>query len=244
VPDRAVSDHDEVSTHELSLADLQQMVTNPTYGSVALRDAAWLTRFRLHHRQAAQYQEGRIFLAGDAAHIHSPVGAQGMNTGIQDAWNLGWKLALVARGRADDRLIDTYNDERWPVGRTLLRSTDRLFSAFARSLSGSQAVMRLRRVLVRGVVAPALRRPRIRALAFYFVSQLGIHYRASPLVADGEPTLRRGPRAGDRLPDARVRRAGTATYLQQELSGPHFHLLLCGPVSAWDKEPWPKPTQG
>jgi 2-polyprenyl-6-methoxyphenol hydroxylase-like FAD-dependent oxidoreductase len=235
VPDRVVNDHDDVSTHELSLADLQGMVTDPTYGSVTLRDAAWLTRFRLHHRQAAQYQKGRTFLAGDAAHIHSPVGAQGMNTGIQDAWNLGWKLALVAHGRADDRLLESYNAERWPVGRTLLRATDRLFSAFARSLSGGQAVMWLRRVLARTIVEPALTHPRIRALAFHFVSQLGIHYRTGPLVVEGHPRLRGGPRAGDRLPDAQVRRAGATTYLQQELCGPHFHLLLCGPVDVWDK---------
>lgn len=75
---------DDVSTHALSLAELQTMIDDPTFGSVRLRDPAWLTRFRLHHRQAARYQEGRIFLAGDAAHIHSPVGAQDMNTGIQD----------------------------------------------------------------------------------------------------------------------------------------------------------------
>jgi 2-polyprenyl-6-methoxyphenol hydroxylase-like FAD-dependent oxidoreductase len=234
-PDRVVGDHADVSTYELSLANLQRIVNDPTYGSVTLRDAAWPTRFRLHHRQAAQYQKGRIFLAGDAAHIHSPVGAQGMNTGIQDAWNLGWKLALVARGRADNRLIDTYNDERWPVGRTLLRATDRLFSAFARSLSGSQAVTWLRRVLVRTIVGPALTHQRIRALAFHFVSQLRIRYRTSPVVVEGDPPLRGGPRAGDRLPDAQVRRAGATTYLQQELCGFPFHLLICGPVSAWDK---------
>lgn len=234
-PDRAPTDREEVTTHELSLADLQKMVTEPTGGSVTLGHAAWLTRFRLHHRQAAQYRKGRVFLAGDAAHIHSPVGAQGMNTGIQDAWNLGWKLAWVAQGRADTRVLDSYHAERWPVGRTLLRVTDRLFSVFARSISGSQAVMWLRRVLVRGVVAPALRQPRIRALGFHFVSQLGIHYRASPVVAEGDPPLPRGPRAGDRLPDARVLRDGKGTYLQQELCGPHLHLLLCGPVDAWDQ---------
>jgi 2-polyprenyl-6-methoxyphenol hydroxylase-like FAD-dependent oxidoreductase len=232
---RVISDHDEVTTHELSLPELQAIVDDPTFASVKLHDPAWLTRFRLHHRQAAQYRNGRAFLAGDAAHIHSPVGGQGMNTGIQDAWNLGWKLALVVHAQADDRLLDTYHSERWPVGRTLLRATDRLFGMFARSVSGSQAVMWLRRALVRGLVAPALARPSIRALGFHFVSQLGIHYRTSPMVAEGDPPLRRGPRAGDRLPDARVRRAGATTYLQQELSGPHLHLLLCGPVDAWDE---------
>jgi hypothetical protein len=227
---------EDVTTHELSLAELQTMVDDPTFGSVRLRDPAWLTRFRLHHRQAARYQEGRIFLAGDAAHIHSPVGAQGMNTGIQDAWNLGWKLATVVQGRADARILDSYHAERWPVGRTLLRATDRLFGAFADSVSGSRFFMLLRRVMVRGVVAPALSRPRIRAVAFHFVSQLGIRYRTSPVVTEGEPQLRRGPKAGDRLPDARVRRGRDTTWLQQELSGPHLHLLLCGPVAAWGQD--------
>jgi 2-polyprenyl-6-methoxyphenol hydroxylase-like FAD-dependent oxidoreductase len=91
---------------------LQALVDQPTAGAVRLRDPAWLTRFHLHHRQSATYRTGNVFLAGDAAHIHSPVGAQGMNTGIQDAWNLGWKMGMVARGLARDRLLDTYEADR------------------------------------------------------------------------------------------------------------------------------------
>ena len=224
----------DVTTSALSLAELQSMIWEPTYGSVTLRDPAWLTRFRLHHRQAARYREKRVFLAGDAAHIHSPVGAQGMNTGIQDAWNLGWKLAMVAKGRAIEALLDSYHAERWPVGRTLLRVTDRLFAAFAKSVSGSEVVTALRRVLVRGVVAPALSFPIARAIAFRFVSQLDIHYRTSPAVSDGEPKLSKGPKAGDRLPDARVLRREAPTYLQQALASPYLQLLLCGPVGIWN----------
>ena len=123
-------------TSELELADLQALVDPPTAGAVRLRDPAWLTRFHLHHRQTATYRAGNVFLAGDAAHIHSPVGAQGMNTGIQDAWNLGWKIGLVARGLARDRLLDTYEAERWPIGQFPLRYTDRLFSTFTRAMSG------------------------------------------------------------------------------------------------------------
>jgi 2-polyprenyl-6-methoxyphenol hydroxylase-like FAD-dependent oxidoreductase len=78
----------DVEADPLSLPELQAMVDDPTRGAVRLRDPVWLTRFRLHHRQAARYRDGSAFLAGDAAHIHSPVGAQGMNTGIQDSWNL------------------------------------------------------------------------------------------------------------------------------------------------------------
>ena len=216
----AVDDGSDVTTNALSLGELQSMVSEPTYGSVTLRDAAWLTRFRLHHRQAARYRENRVFLVGDAAHIHSPVGAQGMNTGIQDAWNLGWKLAMVVQGHAIEPLLDSYPAERWPVGRTLLRATDRLFAGFAKSMSGSQLMTSFRRVVVRGVVAPALSRRSIRAAAFHFVSQLGIHYRKSPAVAEGEPTLSKGPHAGDRLPDAQVLQNGQPAYLQQVLGGP------------------------
>ena len=87
-----------------------------TDGSVRLRDPVWRTYFGLQHRHATRYRDGRLFLAGDAAHVHSPAGAQGMNTGIQDAWNLGWKIALVSRGIAEEALLDTYDTERRPVG--------------------------------------------------------------------------------------------------------------------------------
>src|SRR5205807_922382 len=79
---------------------------------------------------AARFREGRCFLLGDAAHIHSPVGAQGMNTGLQDAYNLAWKLALVVSGRAGEALLDSYEEERLPVARRLLSTTDRMFSLF------------------------------------------------------------------------------------------------------------------
>jgi 2-polyprenyl-6-methoxyphenol hydroxylase-like FAD-dependent oxidoreductase len=159
-PQRAANNEQEITTTQpLSLPELQSMIDEPTFRSVKIRDAAWLTRFRLHRRQSARYRKDRIFLAGDAAHIHSPVGAQGMNTGIQDAWNLGWKLAMVARGIADDGLLDSYHAERWPVGRTLLRKTDRLFGAFAKSMSAGQFVRLVRRLLVRELLR---RRSRVR----------------------------------------------------------------------------------
>ena len=219
---------------ELALEELQSGVDHATSGTVRLRDPVWLTHFRLHHRQARQYRKGRVFLAGDAAHIHSPVGAQGMNTGMQDAWNLGWKLALVVLGRAESRLLDTYEAERWPVGRNLLRYTDRLFGFFVRVMSGSALASWFRRTVVARILPLVFRWGRVRAWAFRFVSELAISYRRSPAVAEGRATPRTGPRAGERLPDAPVQLDGRRTHLQQELSGSTYHLLLCGDVRGWD----------
>jgi 2-polyprenyl-6-methoxyphenol hydroxylase-like FAD-dependent oxidoreductase len=219
---------------DLALPDLQALVDPPTSSAVRVRDPAWLTRFHLHHRQTASYRQGSVFLAGDAAHIHSPVGAQGMNTGIQDAWNLGWKLALVARGLAPERLLDTYEDERYPVGQFLLRYTDRLFSTLTRGLSGGRVATWARRAILPHVVPRILGSRMVRRTAFAFVSELGIRYRKSPAVVEGSPRQAQGPRAGDRLPDAEVRMNGQATWLQQALAGPHLALLLCGDDRQWD----------
>ena len=218
---------------DLSLSELQAVVDGATDGGVCLRAPVWLAHFRLHHRQAARYRDGRVFLAGDAGHIHSPVGAQGMNTGIQDAWNLGWKLALVATGAADPTLLDSYEAERWPVGRALLRYTDRIFGVFTRSMSSSAVAAWVRRSLVARVLPRVMRSERVRAFAFRFLSEFSIRYPRSPVVTEGTPALRKGPRAGDRLPDAEVARSGRQTTLQRELVGPCLHLLLCGPIDAW-----------
>ncbi|MEU6699531.1 FAD-dependent oxidoreductase [Pseudonocardia sp. NPDC046786] len=94
-----------------------------------MRDPRWMSRFHSDERQVERYRVGRVFLAGDAAHVHSPAGGQGMNTGLQDAANLGWKLAAVLSGTAPDALLDSYHDERHPVGRTVLRTSGGLIRA-------------------------------------------------------------------------------------------------------------------
>src|SRR6266850_2960212 len=95
---------------------------------LSFKACTWFSTYRIHHRSASRFRDRRCFLLGDAAHIHSPVGAQGMNTGLQDAYNLAWKLALVASGRADAALLDSYEEERIPVAGRLLSTTDRAFS--------------------------------------------------------------------------------------------------------------------
>jgi hypothetical protein len=130
--------------------------------------------------------------------------------------------------------LDTYDAERWPVGQFLLRYTDRLFSTFTRVMSGRPLATWARRAVVPHVLPHAFESRWLRRTAFSFVSELGIRYRKSPAVAEGAPGLRKGPRPGDRLPDAEVLVNGRSTYLQQALAGPHLALLLCGDSHHWD----------
>jgi 2-polyprenyl-6-methoxyphenol hydroxylase-like FAD-dependent oxidoreductase len=213
----------ETEDRSLSESEFAAQLARMTPGRVPrILTARWLTRYRLHHRGVPEYRHGHCFVAGDAAHIHSPVGAQGMNTGIQDAVNLAWKLALVVRGEAPAWLLDTYHDERHRVGKYLLENTDR---AFAIAAGGSWLSRTIRRV------APALA---IRALGFpvvgkritRFVSQTRIRYRASRLSTEGRESQRlgrRAPRAGDRVPDV-ILREGQRLF--QLLDGSRHTLLL------------------
>ncbi|MGP3949771.1 FAD-dependent monooxygenase [Streptomyces sp. 7N604] len=214
----------------VELAEVQRLADAYTGASVRLRDPVWMTNFRLHNRGARDYRAGRVFLAGDAAHIHSPAGAQGMNTGIQDAVNLGWKLGLVSAGRARPELLDTYEPERAPVGRNVLRFTDRAFTIG----TSTHPLVRFARTQVAPRLMPlALRIRAGRAYGLRTVTQLRIHYRSSPVSQDGPGAPRRGPRAGDRLPDAPVSADGRPTTLHRELAAPGHHLLLCGRARAF-----------
>lgn len=217
---------------EVTLAEVQALVDAHTSGGVRLHDPVWLSAFGLARRRASRLRAGRVLLAGDAAHVHSPAGAQGMNTGIQDAVNLGWKLALAATGRAVPELLDTYEAERMPVARRVLRMTDRAFSV---ATSAAPAVRVARVHAAPRLLAVVLRARPVLALGFRVVAQLTISYRGSPLAGDvvrhraratgGLP--RRRLRAGDRLPDVPLVGAGPAT-LHEALARPAFHLLLAG----------------
>ena len=113
----------EIGTREPTLDDLRELLV-AVYGTdYGMHSPTWITRFTDTTRQAAAYREGRVLLAGDAAHVHSPVGGQGLNIGVQDAVNLGWKLAQVVKGTSPDSLLDTYHDERQPVAARVLRTT-------------------------------------------------------------------------------------------------------------------------
>lgn len=224
-------------TDEPTLASLQDAADKFTGGAVRLSDPKWISTFKLSRRIAEYYQSGSVFLAGDAAHVHSPVAAQGMNAGIQDALNLGWKLSLSARGLASNELVDSYDAERRPVGHEILNSTDRLF----RLASSRNGLLKLPRTKLLPVLAPrASDSKALRTRLFRAISQLDTRYRDSEIVEsrDGRMPafLTSGPKAGDRLPDAVVLDHGREMRLHEVLANPGFHILLCG-------RGWPADTQ-
>ena len=194
---------------------------------LTFNECHWFSTYRIHHRRAERFRAGRCFLLGDAAHIHSPVGAQGMNTGLQDAYNLGWKLALVVKGGAREALLDSYAAEREPVAERLLETTDRLFSFV---VSDNWVSRMLRTRVIARVPALALRFAAARRFAFGLISQTGIRYPTSPL-SQTNPGLPDGsPRAGDRFPWMKlVFKTGlTAEDLFACLDDTKFNLILIG----------------
>jgi 2-polyprenyl-6-methoxyphenol hydroxylase-like FAD-dependent oxidoreductase len=167
---------------------------------ITLSDPRWISEFRINCRMADCFRSGRVFLAGDAAHIHSPAGGQGITTGTQDALNLAWKLVRVARG-APESLLDTYEEERMPQARAVLRATDRVTSIFF----GPTLAWRLFRDLV---FLPIMRRKFVQRKMSLKMSQLGINYRTSRLSRhESGRRLFGGPKlkAGDRTPDIAFR---------------------------------------
>src|SRR5262245_15524311 len=169
-------------------------VRNEAGAGLTFKSCTWFSPYRIHHRSASRFRDRRCFLLGDAAHIQSPVGAQGMNTGLQDAYNLAWKLALVVKGQANEALLDSYEDERIPVARRLLNTTDRAFRLIV--ADGWFAGLLRTKVLAR-IAAFAMSLQRVQKTAFRIVSQTGIHYRNSPLSKSLNGLPAGAPRGGD-----------------------------------------------
>ena len=176
---------------ELCRRVVAQRIDHP----VMLSSLAWSSYFRLNSRMVERLRTQRVFLAGDAAHVHSPAGAQGMNTGIQEALNLGWKLARRLAGHAGEPLLDTYQLERHPIERDVLRQTA-FITQLAAAERGAMKLLRERVMPVLAAFGP------LRDAARLMVSELAIQYRRSPLTL--ERVLDGGPRAGERAPDALV----------------------------------------
>ena len=186
-------DEDTLTDAEPGIEDVQAMAEARAEG-IRVTDSHWITVFEIHHGQVPAYRDGRVFLAGDAAHVHSPAGGQGMNTGMQDAFNLAWKLDLAVRGRATETLLDSYHAERHPIA--------------ARVIKGSTALTKM--ATLRHPVARELRNhvaalvshigPMSRGVAEQ-TEEVSIAYPDSPIVASAGRHVRHGfPGAGDHAP--------------------------------------------
>jgi 2-polyprenyl-6-methoxyphenol hydroxylase-like FAD-dependent oxidoreductase len=200
-----------------TLEEIQLLTDQRAPERVTVSDPTWLANFRCHRRSASAYRRGRVLLAGDAVHIHTPAGGQGMNTGITDAHNLGWKLALVASGRAPDSLLDSYGTERRPVADEVLKLTHTLvhYSSLSHPIK--------RRA--RDILVPALSRSSmIQRRAARRLSHISIAYPPGPLA---RPDRGRGtPRAGQRMPDIQVHAGGQAATLHSILRDGRHVLVV------------------
>lgn len=206
----------DLTLPEISLGEVQSLLERRGPPLARASDPIWMSRFHISHRKVRQFRQLRVFLAGDAAHIHSPAGGQGMNTGIQDAFNLGWKLALVVRGIAPAQLLGSYHIEREPVARDVLNLTDRI----------------TRMATVRNSVAQSVRDfllPRVSGIDFVGdkiadrLAELNVTYGESGIVENhGGGRLR----AGDRAPDAELRDEDDRARRLFEIFRTPRHILL------------------
>jgi len=213
--------------NDLKFEDTIPSLRQEAGSNLTFKSCKWFSTYRIHHRHASHFRAGRCFLLGDAAHIHSPVGAQGMNTGLQDAYNLAWKVALVVKGTAGAALLDTYEEERLPIAQRLLNTTDR---GFRLVVSDSWLAGLFRTKILARIMAFAMSQERIQKFAFRIVSQTGIRYRKSLLSKNLNGVPDTAPQAGDRFPWLRLKFSpnGPVEDLFQKLGDLHFNLLVFG----------------
>jgi len=207
------------------LAELQALLEQAGLAARITR-LAWSARVRLQYRVASQFRAGRLFLAGDAAHAYSPATGQGMNAAIQDAANLGWKLAFAAARPNSAVLLDSYDFERRPVARQVLGMSHLAFWAEAAPGCMASALRSQVAPLAARLVPAVMARRRLVAAGIRVLSQLAVDYRGSPLSMVGAPWAQGEPRAGDRLPDRTVTADGRSVRLHELLAQPGVHVLL------------------
>lgn len=216
---RLVMTAPEGATKDPSMEDMKKAFEERCSDKAKLSDPIWLSQFFIHHRQIEQYRHNRIFFAGDAAHIHSPMGGQGLNTGIQDIYNLVWKLALVQKKQANPKLLDSYQIERHPVGENVLKKTDvmtrmiLLKNSFAVSLRNYIAKMLLSFKPVKRIFMKDM-------------AELTISYAKSPIVTENGriSTIKAGTYCPELLFIEPATRASISSF--DILKGTKHHLLL------------------
>jgi hypothetical protein len=207
-----------------TLEEMQNYIDRFGPPGLRLGAATWLSAFRINERVARHFRIGRCFLSGDAAHIHSPAGGQGMNTGIQDALNLGWKLASVMHGIGDPSiLLDSYEAERQPVARAVVKGATQMLHFGM----GTSPLLRLAKDVMIPLVA---RLPAARRQLQIRLSETGVHYGDGPLVQLGHPSAKGEPGVGDRAREATIwhQASGETQSLWRLLAAPRHTLLAFG----------------
>ena len=206
----------ELKEGEVLYEEIERQILADTQLKLDIYKVNWFSAYKVHSRRVNKFSEGRCLVAGDAAHIHSPAGAQGMNTGIQDGYNLAWKLALVLRGDANARILDSYNEERVENAQRLLETTDRMFDLL---VNPAWMLSFARRYVFPYVANFLVGLESVNQFIFPLISQIGITYRHHSLSFDtGEDFA---IKAGDRMPYFLV--DGKSVY--DSLHAPEFHLL-------------------
>lgn len=201
---------------EVIYEEIEQQIIEDTKINLDITKVNWFSTYKVHSRHVDRFSEGRCFVAGDAAHIHTPAGAQGMNTGIQDAYNLAWKLALVLKGKTGNQLLETYNQERLENARHLLQTTDRVFDFGA---NPDPALAYFRTHIFPHIAGFVLGFDAVKQFAFPFISQIGVNYHHSALSEKTDHHF--AVKAGDRIPYFMVENKSIYDALRQ----PKFHWI-------------------
>ena len=201
---------------EIPFDEIEKQILEDSQVELDIYQVNWFSTYKVHSRRVNRFSVGRCFVAGDAAHIHSPAGAQGMNTGIQDGYNLAWKLAVVLRGEASPQILDTYNEERVEVAERLLETTDRMFDLL---VNPDWLLSFVRRQIFPRVASFLVGLDSVNQFIFPLISQTGISYHGHSLGVDTENGFE--VRAGDRMPYFTIDGKGIYDWLH----APKFHLL-------------------
>jgi len=199
--------------------------------SLKVNSCNWFTTYNLHHRMASSFATKKCFLIGDAAHVHSPVGGQGMNTGLQDAYNLAWKLAGVIKNQIRPEILSSYAEERMRVARTLLKTTDRAFTIL---ISNNLMVKAVRKLLIKYLTSVLWKKPKFKKFFFKMVSQIGIQYRDSKINLNLSKA--ENIKAGDRLPFIKIfdEKKQQETDLHAWCAKPGFTFIALGKLKEND----------
>ncbi|HVW95936.1 MAG TPA: FAD-dependent monooxygenase [Mucilaginibacter sp.] len=219
----------------IAFQDIESVIRSTVGIPLQFKVVNWFSVYKLHQRCVESFAVNRCFLAGDAAHIHSPAGGQGMNTGLQDAYNLSWKLWMVLTGTAGGSLLSTYHTERYPFAKWLLKFTDRIFGF----MTDRQVFFYLLRKHLLPFIFKVLSiSPRIKKRIFRAVSQIWYSYEDSPLsVGHSEQSLTF--KAGDRFPYVRIDHEGKTISCYHLLTAAKFHLVCIGADSNGNKDDVP-----